>query len=54
MKVLEALSAVAGKYFAVWVILISVIAFIFPEPFLGLGDSLQYCLALSCLEWGSL
>ncbi|PAQ16028.1 sodium transporter [Bacillaceae bacterium SAOS 7] len=34
MKVLEAISNVAGKYFAVWVILIALIAFFVPAPFL--------------------
>ncbi|MBS4211291.1 bile acid:sodium symporter family protein [Neobacillus rhizophilus] len=34
MKILESISSIAGKYFAVWVILIAVIAFIVPAPFL--------------------
>lgn len=34
MKILEAISNVAGKYFAVWVILIALIAFFVPAPFL--------------------
>lgn len=52
MKVLEALSAVAGKYFAVWVILISVIAFIFPEPFLGLGGFITILLGVVMFGMG--
>ncbi|ULM99435.1 bile acid:sodium symporter family protein [Peribacillus frigoritolerans] len=52
MKVLKALSAVAGKYFAVWVILISVIAFIFPEPFLGLGGFITILLGVVMFGMG--
>ncbi|TKH13162.1 bile acid:sodium symporter family protein [Peribacillus simplex] len=52
MKVLEAFSALAGKYFAVWVILISVIAFIFPEPFLGLGGYITILLGVVMFGMG--
>lgn len=52
MKVLEAFSAIAGKYFAVWVILISVIAFMFPEPFLGLGGYITILLGIVMFGMG--
>ncbi|SIR71043.1 bile acid:Na+ symporter, BASS family [Peribacillus simplex] len=52
MKVLESFSALAGKYFAVWVILISVIAFIFPEPFLGLGGYITILLGVVMFGMG--
>jgi bile acid:Na+ symporter, BASS family len=34
MKVLEAISTIAGRYFAIWVILAAAIAFVVPAPFL--------------------
>ncbi|MBE1556254.1 bile acid:sodium symporter family protein [Sporosarcina limicola] len=34
MKALESISTFAGKYFAFWVILMAVVAFMFPAPFL--------------------
>jgi bile acid:Na+ symporter, BASS family len=52
MKVIEAVSAIAGKYFAVWVILTSVIAFMFPEPFLGLGGYITILLGVVMFGMG--
>lgn len=52
MKVLEAVSTIAGKYFAVWVILTSVIAFMFPDPFLGLGSYITILLGVVMFGMG--
>ncbi|NWQ41729.1 bile acid:sodium symporter family protein [Bacillus sp. EB106-08-02-XG196] len=52
MKVLEAVSTIAGKYFAVWVILISVIAFMVPDPFLGLGKYITILLGVVMFGMG--
>ncbi|KAF0817565.1 MULTISPECIES: bile acid:sodium symporter family protein [unclassified Cytobacillus] len=52
MKVLEAISTIAGKYFAVWVILTSVIAFMFPDPFLGLGGYITILLGVVMFGMG--
>ncbi len=52
MKVLEAVSTIAGKYFAVWVILTSVIAFMFPDPFLGLGGFITILLGVVMFGMG--
>ncbi|RFU71502.1 bile acid:sodium symporter family protein [Peribacillus saganii] len=52
MKALEAISTIAGKYFAVWVILISVIAFLVPEPFLGLGGYITILLGVVMFGMG--
>ncbi|MDM5226029.1 bile acid:sodium symporter family protein [Cytobacillus sp. NJ13] len=52
MKVLEAVSTIAGKYFAVWVILTSVIAFMFPDPFLGLGGYITILLGVVMFGMG--
>ncbi|USK40775.1 bile acid:sodium symporter family protein [Cytobacillus firmus] len=52
MKVLEAVSTIAGKYFAVWVILTSVIAFMFPDPFLGLGGYITVLLGVVMFGMG--
>jgi bile acid:Na+ symporter, BASS family len=52
MKVIEAVSAIAGKYFAVWVILTSVIAFMVPEPFLGLGGYITILLGVVMFGMG--
>jgi bile acid:Na+ symporter, BASS family len=52
MKVLEAVSTIAGKYFAVWVILISVIAFLVPDPFLGLGGYITILLGVVMFGMG--
>jgi bile acid:Na+ symporter, BASS family len=52
MKVLETISAIAGKYFAIWVILISIIAFMVPEPFLGLGGYITILLGIVMFGMG--
>ncbi|MFE4521132.1 bile acid:sodium symporter family protein [Cytobacillus firmus] len=52
MKVLEAVSTIAGKYFAVWVILTSAIAFMFPDPFLGLGGYITILLGVVMFGMG--
>jgi bile acid:Na+ symporter, BASS family len=52
MKLLEAVSTVAGKYFAVWVILISVFAFMVPDPFLGLGSYITILLGVVMFGMG--
>ncbi|MGA9228138.1 MAG: bile acid:sodium symporter family protein [Mesobacillus sp.] len=52
MKVIEAVSTIAGKYFAVWVILTSVIAFLIPEPFLGLGGYITILLGVVMFGMG--
>ena len=36
MRLLEAISTYAGKYFAVLVILTTVVAYLLPSPFLGI------------------
>ncbi len=33
MKILEAISSIAGKYFAIWVIGVAVVAYLIPDPF---------------------
>ncbi len=52
MKILEAVSSIAGKYFAVWVILTSAIAFMAPEPFLGLGSYITILLGVVMFGMG--
>ncbi|WP_404328098.1 bile acid:sodium symporter family protein [Mesobacillus maritimus] len=52
MKVLEAISTLAGKYFAVWVILVSAIAFMIPDPFLGLGGYITILLGVVMFGMG--
>jgi BASS family bile acid:Na+ symporter len=52
MKFLESLSAFAGKYFAVWVIAIAIIAFLIPEPFLGFGSYITILLGIVMFGMG--
>ncbi|USK58022.1 bile acid:sodium symporter family protein [Peribacillus asahii] len=52
MKVLEAISTIAGKYFAVWVICIAVIAFIAPTPFLIFGGYITILLGIVMFGMG--
>ena len=52
MKTLEALSTIAGKYFAFWVIIIAIIAFIAPTPFLGLGGYITILLGIVMFGMG--
>ncbi len=50
MKVLEAISNIAGKYFAFWVICIAAIAYFIPAPFLGLTE-LHNDFTWGCYVW---
>lgn len=52
MKVLQSISAVAGKYFAVWVILIALLAFFFPAAFLGFGSYITILLGVVMFGMG--
>ncbi|HSP20988.1 MAG TPA: bile acid:sodium symporter family protein [Planococcus sp. (in: firmicutes)] len=52
MKTLETISSFAGKYFAIWVILIAVIAFLVPEPFLGFGAYIAILLGVVMFGMG--
>lgn len=52
MKVLQSISAVAGKYFAVWVILIALLAFFFPVAFLGFGSYITILLGVVMFGMG--
>ena len=52
MKILETLSAIAGKYFAFFVIAIAIIAFIAPTPFLGLGSYITILLGVVMFGMG--
>lgn len=52
MKVLESVSNFAGKYFAFWVILFAVIAFLVPEPFLPLGAYISILLGVVMFGMG--
>ncbi len=52
MKVLEAISTIAGKYFAVWVICIAVIAFLVPDPFLMFGSYITILLGIVMFGMG--
>lgn len=52
MKILQSLSTIAGKYFAVWVILIALAAFLFPAPFLGFGGYITILLGVVMFGMG--
>lgn len=52
MKALESISSFAGKYFAVWVIIAALIAFLFPTPFLGLGAYISILLGVVMFGMG--
>ncbi|MFW7186448.1 bile acid:sodium symporter family protein [Lysinibacillus sp. BNK-21] len=52
MKILETISTIAGKYFAIWVICIAVIAFIAPEPFLIFGGYITILLGIVMFGMG--
>lgn len=52
MKILEKLSALAGKYFAVLVILTAVIAFIFPSVFVIFGSYITVLLGIVMFGMG--
>ncbi|MDN7246980.1 bile acid:sodium symporter family protein [Planococcus shenhongbingii] len=52
MKLLEKLSAFAGKYFAVWVIAIAIVAFLIPDPFLPFGSYITILLGIVMFGMG--
>ncbi|RLQ93784.1 bile acid:sodium symporter family protein [Falsibacillus albus] len=52
MKTLETISRFAGKYFAVWVILIAGIAYFVPAPFLPLGGYITILLGVVMFGMG--
>lgn len=52
MKLLELISTTAGKYFAIWVILIAVIAFMMPDPFLVFGPYVTILLGIVMFGMG--
>ena len=52
MKILEKISSFAGKYFAIWVILIAVIAFLIPEAFLPFGGYITILLGIVMFGMG--
>ncbi|MED3125599.1 bile acid:sodium symporter family protein [Bacillus wiedmannii] len=52
MKVLEAISNIAGKYFAFWVICIAAIAYFIPGPFLGLTSYITILLGVVMFGMG--
>lgn len=52
MKLLETISNLAGKYFAVLVIGVALIAFLIPEPFIGLGAYITILLGVVMFGMG--
>ncbi len=52
MKLLETISDLAGKYFAVWVILVAAVAYLIPEPFLPLGSYITILLGVVMFGMG--
>lgn len=52
MKILETISTIAGKYFAVWVICIAIIAFVAPDPFLIFGGYITILLGIVMFGMG--
>ncbi|MFD2628145.1 bile acid:sodium symporter family protein [Oceanobacillus kapialis] len=52
MKLLETISNLAGKYFAVLVIGVALIAFFIPEPFVGLGSYITILLGIVMFGMG--
>lgn len=52
MKLLETISSLAGKYFAVWVICIACIAFMIPAPFLWLNGYITILLGIVMFGMG--
>ncbi|MCP3028895.1 bile acid:sodium symporter family protein [Halobacillus sp. A5] len=52
MKLLEALSATAGKYFAFWVVGIAVTAYLMPDPFLFLNNYITILLGVVMFGMG--
>jgi bile acid:Na+ symporter, BASS family len=52
MKLLEHISAIAGKYFAFWVVAAAAIAFVFPEAFVGIGAYITILLGVVMFGMG--
>lgn len=52
MKVLEMISLIAGKYFAVWVICTAIIAYLVPEPFLNFSGYITILLGFVMFGMG--
>ena len=52
MKLLETISNLAGKYFAVWVILVAAVAYFVPAPFLSLGAYITILLGVVLFGMG--
>ncbi len=52
MKALEAIGSIAGRFFAFWVIIVAVIAFLMPGPFLGLGAYITILLGVVMFGMG--
>lgn len=52
MKFLENVSAVAGKYFAVWVMLVALISFFIPKPFLVFNGYITILLGVVMFGMG--
>jgi bile acid:Na+ symporter, BASS family len=52
MKLLETISNLAGKYFAVWVILVAAVAYFVPAPFLPLGGYITILLGVVMFGMG--
>ncbi|WP_430507801.1 bile acid:sodium symporter family protein [Rossellomorea marisflavi] len=52
MKILETISKAAGKYFAFWVILVAVVAYFIPAPFLPLGGYITILLGVVMFGMG--
>lgn len=52
MKLLETISNLAGKYFAVWVILVAAVAYFVPDPFLPLGAYITILLGVVMFGMG--
>lgn len=52
MKILETISRAAGKYFAFWVILVAVVAYFIPAPFLPLGGYITILLGVVMFGMG--
>jgi bile acid:Na+ symporter, BASS family len=52
MKLLETISNMAGKYFAVWVILVAAVAYFVPAPFLPLGGYITILLGVVMFGMG--
>ncbi|RBP03382.1 sodium bile acid symporter family protein [Rossellomorea aquimaris] len=52
MKLLETISNLAGKYFAIWVIFVAAVAYFVPAPFLPLGGYITILLGVVMFGMG--